>query len=70
MADMMYNINEMTRENPVFELYAGSSSDIKSMLDTAKTAASGGTEWNTTVGTYSDTVDMLVDEINQKLTAQ
>lgn len=70
MADMMYKVNDMTRENPVFELYAGTSNDIKSLLDTAKTAASGGTEWNTTVETYSDTIDMLVDEINQKLAAQ
>ncbi len=70
MADMMFNINDMTKENPVVELYSGSSNDIKTMLDTAKAAASGGTEWNTTVGTYADTVDMLVDEINQKLAAQ
>lgn len=70
MVDMMFRINDMTRENPVFELYAGASTDIKSLLDTAKKAASSGTEWNSTVSTYSDTIDMLVDEINQKIAAQ
>ncbi len=70
MADMLFTVNEMTKENPVFELYSGTSSDIKSLLDTAKTEASRGTDWNTTVGTYSDTIDTLVDEINQKLSAQ
>lgn len=70
MADMMFTINEMTRENPVFELYSGASTDIKSLLDTAKTAASGGTEWRTTLDTYSDTIDTLVDELNQKLAEQ
>lgn len=69
MADMLFTVNEMTKENPVFELYSGTSSDIKSLLDTAKTEASRGTDWNTTVGTYSDTIDTLVDEINQKLSA-
>jgi len=41
----MYTVKDMTKENPVLELYAGTSSDIKSLLDTAKSAASNGTEW-------------------------
>lgn len=70
MVDMMYTVKDMTIEHPVFELYAGASNDIKSLLDTAKTAASGGTDWSTTVSEYSDTIDMLVDELNQQLKQQ
>jgi len=66
----MYTVKDMTKENPVLELYAGTSSDIKSLLDTAKSAASNGTEWNMTVEAYSDTIDTLVDGINQQLEAQ
>ena len=70
MIEMMYTVKDMTKKNPVFELYAGTSSDIKSLLDTAKSAASNGTEWNMTVETYSETIDTLVDGINQQLEAQ
>lgn len=67
MVDMMDTVNEMTRENPVLELYSDSTNDIKSLLDSAKSAASNGTEWNVTLNTYADTIDVLVSEINEKM---
>jgi len=70
MVDMMNDINVMTRQHPVFELYSGVSTDINDMLSTAKQAASNGTEWRTTVDTYADTVETLIKEINAQLANQ
>lgn len=70
MVEMMNYINDMTRQHPVFELYAGVSADINDLLSTAKQAASNGTEWRTTVNTYADTVETLVNEINAQLAKQ
>lgn len=71
-----YNeVNRLANEYPVVDLAAGVSTDVSSLTtdggeQTGLRAAMHGYEWATTREQISETVNMLVEEVNQKLIAQ
>lgn len=65
MMDMKKEAERLSSENPVFDFYAGISSDITLLLDSAKygiRAAMAGTPWSETVDSVYDTVNQLIDD--------
>ncbi len=70
MIDRVKEINELAKQYPVVDLYAGCSADISSYTDGALRAAFKGTDWATTRTEYADALTMLVDEVNTELQAK
>ena len=65
MMDMKKEAERLSLQNPVFDFYAGISSDITLILDSAKygiRASMAGTPWSETVDSVYDTVNQLIDD--------
>ncbi|MCD7742247.1 MAG: extracellular solute-binding protein [Ruminococcus sp.] len=71
MIDMRTQIYEMAAENPVFDLQAGISSEMDTVMETVSqgTMITGGgaTTWTQIVSEYKTQVDYLVEEANTKI---
>lgn len=65
MMNMKKEAERLANENPVFDFYAGISSDVTLILDSAEygiRAAASGTPWAETVDSIYDTVNQLIDD--------
>ena len=70
MIEMMYKVNEMTAEHPMYSIHTGCPSDMLELLDSGETgvrAAFYGHDWPSTREALAPALDVLIDEFNAEL---
>ncbi|MBQ3918401.1 MAG: extracellular solute-binding protein [Oscillospiraceae bacterium] len=68
MMDMWHKTKDMTNAHPVIDFYAGCSADIYDIVhNPIKDASYSGKDWMTTREEISDTVDLLLGELNTQI---
>lgn len=72
MLEMQAKINDMTAENPVYDIHAGCPTDMYNLIDSGETgirAAFYGLDWATVRDTLVDAVQIYIDEFNKEVEA-
>ena len=70
MIEMNDKINQLTIENPVYDLHAGCPTDLYDILDSGDygiRAAFYGVEWSTVRDELNNVVNVYIDEFNSQL---
>ncbi len=71
MIDMMHTVSDMARENPVFDFQNAVSSEMNTVMQSVSQATmitgGGATTWTQCRSSYETSVDILIDEINEKM---
>lgn len=70
MVDMLDECHKLAEENPVYDFYTGVTKDMASILDSGEMGIRGalslGNNWNELVSAAYDTIDIMINEINEK----
>lgn len=72
MIDMLYKVDALAVENPVFDIYNGCPSDMTSLIDSGEVgirAAFEGRDWATVRETLVGAVQTYIDEFNESVSS-
>ncbi|MBQ2824476.1 MAG: extracellular solute-binding protein [Oscillospiraceae bacterium] len=69
MIEMRAEVERLTQENPVRDVYGGLSSDLSSLISDSINQPIQGTDWYTVKESIYDTVELQIEEINGQLAA-
>ena len=67
MLDMKDEVTRITQENPLRDIAGGLTSDVSSMITNAVSEPFNGNDWFTVKESVEDSVNLQIDEINQKI---
>lgn len=67
MLDMKDEVTRITQENPLRDIAGGLTSDVSTMITNAVNEPFNGNDWFTVKESVEDSVNLQIDEINQKI---
>ncbi len=69
MIEMRAEVERLTKENPVRDVYGGLTSDLSSLISDSINQPINGTDWYTIKESVYDTVELQLEEINAQVAA-